>query len=186
MKKNKISTKYFNKLFKYINTFEEKDRHPAFASQFETTIDAIFEVKKIINKKINFLDLGCGLGNVLFIAKEILGNDNKYVGIDNNQSYLDVAKFVDGKFHLLNTDLFSPQTTMAIRNANIIYCYLPFGYKKMQELYKGINNYAKKGTYFICNDENTPDINTFKKINTFEGIECCNKTEITIYKQIMK
>jgi hypothetical protein len=42
---NKISTKYFNALFQYINTFEEEEHHPAFGSQFETVIESFEEIK---------------------------------------------------------------------------------------------------------------------------------------------
>jgi ubiquinone/menaquinone biosynthesis C-methylase UbiE len=179
---NKISTKYFNQLFKYINTFEEDQKHAAFGSQFETVIEALESLPK--KKKINFLDLGCGLGNVIFAAKQILGDKHKYVGVDNNQSYLDVAKAVDGQFQLMNTDLLSKQSQILITNANIIYCYLPIPvYKDMQTLYAVVNHFTKKGTYFICNAENQPKLSNFTKVGRFEGVECCSKTDITIYKR---
>jgi SAM-dependent methyltransferase len=182
---NKISTKYFNALFQYINTFEEEDRHPAFASQFETVIEVMEFIKtQTKDKKLNVLDLGCGLGNVLYIAKEILGKDNKYVGVDNNQTYLDVAKAVDGTFHLINTDLLGKATQKLISNADIIYCYIPMKYKDMISMYAVISHFSKKGSYFICNDEtNQPKLSSYEKIKRFEGFECCNKTDITIYRK---
>lgn len=176
---NKISTKYFNQIFKYFNTFEKKHQHAAVGSQFETVIEAIESLPK--KETINFLDLGCGLGNVLFIAKQILGDSHKYIGIDNNQTYLDVAKAVDGQFHLINTDLLSKQTQQLIGNADIVYCYLPIPvYKDMQTLYAVISHYMTPGATFICNDENLSVFSSFTKVNRFEGIECCSKTDIQI------
>lgn len=177
---NKISTKYFNALFKYFNTFEKKQQHAAVGSQFEIVIRAVKSLP--VKDNSNFLDLGCGLGNVLFIAKEVLGNTHKYVGIDNNQTYLDVAKAVDGQFQLMNTDLFSNQTQQLIGNADIVYCYLPIPiYKDMQRLYALIEDSMVSGSYLLCNDENPPKFNTFIKLNRFEGFECCSKTDITVY-----
>lgn len=176
---NKISTKYFNQLFAYINTFEKEQNHSAFSSQFETVIEAIESLPK--KEKINFLDLGCGLGNILFIAKEILGDSHKYVGIDNNQTYLDVAKAVDGRFQLINTDLLSKNTQQLIGNADVVYCYLPIPvYKDMQTLYAVIAHYMKPGATFICNDENPPVFSSFTKISNFKGVECCSQTDIQI------
>ena len=182
---NKISTLYFNSFFRYLNTFEEKQTRPAFASQFETVIDAIKSLP-IKKRNINFLDLGCGLGNILFIAKEILGETHKYVGIDHNQTYLDVAKAIDGQFQLMNTDLLSMQTRALISNADFVYCYLPIPvYKDMQKLYTVIEQSMKPGSYLICNDENPPNFKRFTKLIRFEGLECCSKTDITIYKKIV-
>lgn len=183
---NKISTIFLTQVAKYINTFEEKKRHPAFTSQFETVI-SVFEYLKINNDKeeLNVLDLGCGLGNILFIAKSILGDTHKYVGVDNNQSYLDVAKTVDGQFHLMNTDLLSVPAAMLIANADFVYCYLPMDVcKNMKKLYVLIESAMKSGAYFLCNDKNPPVFNTFQKIKCFEGSgsECCDQTNITIYK----
>lgn len=184
---NKISTKYFNTIFKYINTFEEEEHHPAFGSQFETVIESFEEIKiQTKNEEnLNILDLGCGLGNILFIAKQILGVNNKYVGIDNNQTYLDVGKAVDSKFHLINTDLFGKQTQQLISNADIIYIYVPLNtYEKMETLYTIISHFSKSGSYFICNDTNNqPKLSLYEKIKRFEGFDCCNKTDITIYKK---
>jgi ubiquinone/menaquinone biosynthesis C-methylase UbiE len=177
---NKISTKYFNQIFRYINTFEEENKHPAFGSQFETVIEAIESLPR--QERINFLDLGCGLGNVLFTAKQILGNKHKYVGIDNNQSYLDVAKAVDGQFQLINTDLLSKNTQRLIGNADVVYCYLPLPvYQDMQALYAVISHYMKPGTTLICNDSTLPTFNSFTRVSNFTGLECCSQTDIQIF-----
>jgi ubiquinone/menaquinone biosynthesis C-methylase UbiE len=180
---NKISTKYFNRVFGYINTFESTQKHAAVGSQFETVIKAI-ESLPMRKKNINFLDLGCGLGNILFIAKELLGDTHKYVGIDNNQSYLDVAKAIDGQFQLMNTDLLSVQTKKLIANADFVYCYLPMPvYKDMQNLYVLIETTMKPGAYLLCNDGNPPALKSFTKLSRHIGIECCDQTDITIYKK---
>lgn len=182
---NKISTKYFTQIFKYVNTFEEENRHPAFASQFETVIQA-FEFIERENKKekLNVLDLGSGLGNILFIAKSILGDEHKYVGVENNQAYIDASRFIDGQFSIIHTDLLSKSTQKLISNADIVYIYIPMGYKDMISMYATISHYMKSGSYFICNDDtNQPKLSSYEKIKRFEGFDCCNKTDITIYKK---
>lgn len=182
---NKITTKFFTQIAKYINTFEEVDRHPAFASQFETVVDAFeFMKKEIGEKKVNILDLGSGLGNILFVAKSILELGHKYVGVENNQAYIDSSRFVDGQFNIINTDLLSKATQKLISNADIVYCYIPMGYNDMLKLYATINHYMKQGAYFMCNDDtNQPNLVLFTKIKQFSGMECCNQTAITIYKK---
>jgi len=59
-----------------------------FSSKREHLTDDILYLKKYINKDDSVLDLGCGNGRLI----EMLQSSNKYLGIDNSDKLIEVAK----------------------------------------------------------------------------------------------
>jgi ubiquinone/menaquinone biosynthesis C-methylase UbiE len=182
---NKITTKYFQSLFKWINTFEQGSVRQAFPSEFEIVEKAFTAIADQVKEGSNIIDLGCGCGNVLFVAKQILGDSHKYVGIDHNQTYIDVCKATVPGVHAINTDLLSGQANKLIGNADIIFVYIPMdNITKQHKLYENIVKHSKKGAIVLCNDLHKKELKGFKQTGRFEGSDCCNKTDIRIFQKI--
>ena len=182
---DKIETKYLDKLAEYLNTFSS-EIHFARTTEFAPLKKSIHYVKDKVPKKLIFLDLGCGIGNVLFTAKEILGKENKYVGVDLNAYYKGVVQNIDHEFSVLTVDIISEQTNELLKTADIVFAYRPMpNYKKVMKMYENINRYTKAGAFFLCNDTDIePTLPNMKKLKLFEGIECCGQTDITIYQKL--
>jgi len=184
---DKIETKYLNALAKYLLSFSTETQ-PAYTTEFAPLKKASKYTQEQCpdKKKLMFLDLGCGIGNVLFTAKEILGKEHKYVGVDMNNYYAGIAQNIDLDFGILNIDILSDQTIALLKTADIVYAYRPMReFQKMHKMYFNINAYLKEGAYFLCNDEDiVPPFQHMKELKTFTGLECCDQSIIRVYKKL--
>jgi ubiquinone/menaquinone biosynthesis C-methylase UbiE len=183
---DKIETKYLDSLSKYLNAFST-ETHAAITTEFAPLKKSLHYIKERLSEKLTFLDLGCGIGNVLFTAKEILGKENnKYIGVDKNNYYVGIAQNIDLHFKVLNLDILSRQTLQLISTADVIFAYRPIpNCTEQKQSLKEIDLYTKKGAYFLWNDDDLPpDLPHMKILETFKGIECCSSTSITIYQKL--
>ena len=82
---DKIMKKYIDKLYKIISNSNEYDimNQSTTIQLLETPFNDVMKY----NTNGIFLDLGCGLGNVMLLAKNIL-KQHKIYGVDNNLNYI--------------------------------------------------------------------------------------------------
>lgn len=101
---------------------------------FLTIIKQATEFQKNRVGKLNFLDLGCGLGTKGFIAKKY-GCDSH--GVDINEKYLEIAKSLGNT--VTKSDITSYCNTEEFKKHNIIYFYTPMRQKdEMQDFVRSV------------------------------------------------
>lgn len=185
-----IQTRYLSRLHNWMNQLEEGNKHPAFSSEMSVVEHTLNYIKDMGIENPVFCDLGCSTGNVLFTAKEILGKEGEYYGIDHNGTYLAAARAIDWQFKLHPIDLFSKISKDIMEKSDIIFTYVPIGGADMVKLYKIISLKAKPGALIIINDLNfnpeyfSTQIN-IEPIKRFEGTKgCCDQTDIRIFRKL--
>jgi len=184
-----IQKNFLSKLHNWVNQLEGDGKHPAFASELSIVEQAFRYVNKeleINNPK--FLDIGSATGNILYAAKEIFGKEGQYCGIEHNKTYAAIANSIDHKFNVFIIDMFSKLSIEQMKDADIIYTYVPVGGQDLVKLYKLISLKAKNGAIIILNDTNMRSeyfsVNTIiKPLKRFTGSDCCNQTDITVYQK---
>ena len=96
-----------------------------------------------------FLDVGCGAGNIILIAKEIFSLlDNNIHGIEYNKKLVDIAKqLISFNPKIFNVDAFDFKK---YRDYDIIYYYRPIeDWKLEKKLERLIEKSMKKNTFLI-------------------------------------
>lgn len=77
--KDNIPTKYVGKLYHYIP---------------ETGYQNILNVLNKYGKKRSFLDVGCGIGDKLYLADVLYGQCKSVTGIEINETYVHIANYL--------------------------------------------------------------------------------------------
>ena len=180
------TTKYLTGVFRWLNELEGSGKAPAFPSEWEPTQDAFKKVKELTTAEdLMVLDLGCGPGNILSIARDTLGIGNRFVGVDNNQTYVSVAKRVDGRFNIQLTDIFSNITLKFMQEADVIFSYMPFpSREELSQMYTRLTDNIKTGALFVCNDNGRYSLEGFEILDRIKGTGCCDPTDIRIFKKL--
>lgn len=99
---------------------------------------------KFFKKGHNFLDIGCGLGNVVFIADKIGYNST---GIEINKKNSSILSKLDSNIKIIYDDIY--KRTDILKNMDVIYLYRPMW--KIDKLFKIIIEECKVGTTIIFN-----------------------------------
>ena len=161
---HKILHKFSEKLYQDLYMGDPKN-FIGVPSDISIILDILSEIK---SDSGIFLDLGCGIGNVLSAAEEALEN-YKFIGVDNNTNYLDFALGM-GDFELHLCDLLSSDVKEIISISDIIYTYAPFSSsEKMRQLIDNITNNQKIGSYFILNSYGEFDTRKCKLIKEIDS-----------------
>lgn len=117
-------------------------------------ISLIEEVSKILSKRaflsesIRFLEIGCGIGIKMNIAKEMLGIDlNQVEGIEVDSKMVKLSKyFTKSKIH--NIDAFDFKN---YSDFNIVYYYVPIANHEIEcKLERLIEDNLKVGSFIIA------------------------------------
>lgn len=105
------------------------------------------------NKKHNFLDVGCGIGNVLLVAEQF--NFDVY-GLEKDEYPAQVAARLIGEDQIFQKDIW---TYNDYGKYDIIYYFRPFSDREPQRKFeKLIEDRMKVGAILIANHKNSDDI----------------------------
>jgi|SaaInlV_100m_DNA_2_1039680.scaffolds.fasta_scaffold07657_4 16S rRNA G966 N2-methylase RsmD len=94
-------------------------------------------VSNITNtNKMNFLDIGCGKGGVIFLASDIFNNA---IGVERNKKCYEVC--LDNLKELKNCKIYNLDANdfNDYENIDFVYMYNPFGNKTMKSVLDNIN-----------------------------------------------
>ena len=150
-----------------MNEYTEYLQHLAIALGSEVGFAGTADIPKIKTafqsierpEVVKFLDLGCGLGVPLWIAKQTWGgnhdNGDVYFGIDQHPKAVDVCKKMHSAFRVIEGD-FTEKADM-IAEANIVFTYEPFANFKPDWVLERMT----AGTFFYMNGSG--DITTLTK-----------------------
>lgn len=150
-------------------------------------IDHFFFLKKYFEKQdikcfgSKFLDVGCGVGNILLLAHEIL--EMRVQGIERDEKLSLMAhQFLNGNESIFNMDAFNFKL---YQDYDVIYYYCPIEKKSLQiKLESLIEKSMKKGAYlmpFLKQNQIEDDYKTILKFNgKFEEID----ENYTIFRKV--
>lgn len=103
----------------------------------------LIAIKKAEKRQLNFLDLGCGIGNMLILAN-ILGY--KSIGVEYNEELVKIARRIYSS-HIIQYNILNIENFLEY---DVIYMYRPIDDEKvLKKLMQKIITKAKIGTYFI-------------------------------------
>jgi len=115
-------------------------------------------------KPNNLIDLGCGPGNIVYLADLIL--PKKSIGLDFYEGYIKIGKETNPELNLIYKDFFT-LTRKDIRGIDIIYMYEPITRHEIQlELLKFLYNIMRKDQIILYK----VDSMTYEKINLLRAL----------------
>lgn len=118
----------------------------------------------IQNKKYNFLDVGCGIGNVLLIAEQL--NFDVY-GLEKDRYPAQVASRLIGEDKIFQKDIW---TYHDYGEYDVIYYFRPFSDRGPQKKFeKLIEDQMKAGAILIANHKNSDDIGNDKRFKKLDS-----------------
>lgn len=139
-----IQTNFLDRLIRLLDPLSI----PAYISNHTKLVNALEALK--MPKGCTVLDLGSGVGNVLYTAKHILGSDNRYVGVEKNKIYAELSRGIDQTFKIYTQDIM--ESMDLIQEADLIYIYQPEPDEdKMLKMYEMVENNMKLGAILIRN-----------------------------------
>ena len=141
------------------------------------------DVCNIMSESGTFLDLGCGIGNVMLLAKKMFPN---YVinGIDKNKDYIGLTQHYKG-INGQSLNILDNKTNELISDADIIYAYEPLYPEELILMFENLKNNMKSGAFFIYNSEFDANLIGFETIKKYEDTNIVGAPQhITIFKKI--
>ena len=122
--------------------------------RFEAIIDDLIFLRRYFKKHhlnyryYDFLDVGCGIGNNVLLAKAVFRNDIEVYGIERDKKLCELAKqFLGKENHIFNADAFD------FKNYNkfgIIYYFCPMKDPKLEvKLESLIEKNMKIGSFLV-------------------------------------
>lgn len=145
---NKIFNKLVTKL--YVDLYQDKTKE--FIGYPSDPIILAKLLKEIKAEDGVFLDLGSGIGNVLLVAREVLGDNYTLAGVEHQPQYIHFAIELGIGAEFYYKDLFDDVTGEIISKSDIVYTYAPLTeVEDLQKLVTFITSNLQDGSYFIFN-----------------------------------
>lgn len=117
--------------------------------QFYRDLKSVIDNNKMNAEKISFLDVGCGLGINLAIAKEWC-NVGSVTGLEINKNYAEIAKeSLQALYHNAAIICGDAMKFNDYKSYDIIYTWHPVKYSDYEKLKTKIVKDMKKGAHFM-------------------------------------
>lgn len=123
--------------------------------------------------KHKFLDIGCGIGNIVLLAL-IVGFDAH--GLEYNKKIYEVAKGLIGKHRVFKGDMLDSKR---YGEYDVLYYYVPIANCKVMDRFAGkLARAMKRGAYVVCGQ---PCI--FEPLKEFERIKLSRNNYLPVYRK---
>lgn len=124
-----------------------------------------------------FLDIGCGIGNVVLLAQHI-GFDA--YGLEYNKKICNIARKIVGKYHIFSGDM---TEFKKYGEYDILYYYLPMNSRTaMAKFDEKLIKEVKPGAYVIPYGGYSSTIHLFTESKEFEEVKL-QKAETTVFRK---
>jgi 2-polyprenyl-3-methyl-5-hydroxy-6-metoxy-1,4-benzoquinol methylase len=158
----------------------EGTRHFGFIpSHTQRILDTLYRLSLYVGSKYRrqyrFLDIGCGIGNIVLLASMV--GFNAY-GLEYNEKIYSMAKRMMGPHRIFKGDM---NKFTEYNQYDILYYYQPICQNKtMLEFAKKLAKVMKCGAYVIPNGTDIP----FTESNRFEKIELCQHSCHSVFRRL--
>lgn len=139
-----------------------------------------------LGKVFSFVDLGCGMGRVLFVAEYLGYNELKGVELDLElikQAEANLKRYpfkrVESTFEFILNNALSYNYS---NNPNIYFLFNPFNKHVLSEVLNNILSSTKEETYFIYMNPKFQEVFSDKAIPIFKVCKTFLYTEAIIYR----